>query len=266
MPPLTITTTGHATLTHPAELALLRLTIKDTGAKPANAISNVQAAAGKVRAILDTYSQNPAPPPPTTPSSKLKFFTERHSKTHSQDQTHEDEDQGLNKGAITTYSTSDITTTITWKHESSSRMSKLHAAYLYISVEFVEFKALAAVAREISGLEFVTVKEVEWKLTEETKGTLASEGRVKAARDAIGRAKDYGSVLGEEKNVEAVEVVEKKNTGSGKDGAGAGGDGGGFRVVDMYRDRDQSGSDFGVSFQPPDIEFRVEITVRFVAE
>jgi uncharacterized protein YggE len=229
MAPLKITTTGHATKTHAAERALLRLCVKDTGLKPANVASNVQNATAKLQNILSTLSPKSA----TGAASSILKWT---------------------MGTPMSYTY--------MRTESLSKASRYHAVSTTCEIEFVEFKALASLAPQLSSLDFVQLLGVEWSLTEATKENVSREARTLACRDALTRAQDYARGFGKEGgSVEAVEVLE--GSGSAKSGED------GFRVLDVYNDGRPSYSssgDLGLSLQPVDIEFRVGLTVKFVVE
>ncbi|KAL2861833.1 hypothetical protein BJX68DRAFT_223366 [Aspergillus pseudodeflectus] len=231
MAPLKITTTGHATKTHPAERALLRLAIKDTGPKPATVASNVQNATAKLQNILSTLTPKSA----TSCATPVLKWT---------------------MGTPTSYTY--------MRSESLSKASRYHAVSTTLEIEFVEFKALASLAAQLSGLDFVHLVGVEWSLTDATKEVVSREARTLACRDALTRAQDYAREFGKENgSVEAVEVFESSGSGSAKDG------GDGFRVMDVCnegRHSYSSSGDLGLSLQPVDIEFRVDLTVKFVAE
>jgi uncharacterized protein YggE len=230
MAPLKITTTGHATKTHFAERALLRLAVKDTGLKPANVASNVQNATAKLQNILSTLTLKSAAGGPSNPILKWSM------------------------GTPTTYTY--------MRTESLSKASRYHAVSTTFEIEFVEYKALATLAAQLSSIDFVQLLGVEWRLTEETKEVISREARALACWDALTRAQDYARGFGKEGgSVEAVEVLEGgESAKSGEDG---------FRVLDVYNDGRPSYSssgDLGLSLQPVDIEFRVDLTVKFVVE
>ncbi|KAL3450276.1 hypothetical protein BJX65DRAFT_270505 [Aspergillus insuetus] len=229
MAPLKITTSGHATKTHAAERVLLRLAVKDTGLKPANVASNVQNATAKLQSILSTLTPKSA----TSSATPILKWT---------------------MGTPISYTY--------MRTESLSKASRYHAISTAVEIEFVEFKALASLATQLSSIDFVQLLRVEWTLTEETKEVVSREARALACRDALTRARDYARGFGKDNGgVEAVEVLE------GGGGARSGEDG--FRVLDVYNDGRPSYSssgDLGLALQPVDIEFRVDLTVEFVAE
>ncbi|KAL3490619.1 hypothetical protein BJX62DRAFT_206768 [Aspergillus germanicus] len=227
MAPLKITTTGHATKTHPAERAILRLAVKDTGLKPATVASNVQNATVKLQNILSTL----------TPKSAAA-------------------------GAVLKWTMGTPISYTYMRTESLSKASRYHAVSTAVEIEFVEFKALASLATQLSSIDFVQLLGVEWSLTEDTKEAVSREARALACWDALARAQDYARGFGKEGGaVEAVEVLEGgESAKSGEDG---------FRVLDVYNDGRPSYSssgDLGLSLQPVDIEFRVGLTVKFVVE
>ncbi|KAJ0421542.1 hypothetical protein BJY00DRAFT_281895, partial [Aspergillus carlsbadensis] len=236
MPPLKITTTGHATQTHPAERAHLRLCIKDTGPKPATVSSNVQTATAKLQGVLSSL----------TPKSGASAAT-----------------------PIVKWTMAAPVSYTYMRTESLSKASRYHAVSTRVEVEFGDFKALAVLAAQLSGIDFVTLLGVQWSLTEGTKEVVSREARALACRDAMTRARDYARGFGKDcASVEAVEVFE--GSGSGSDGANVKDGGDGFSVVDVHQERGHSYSsssssrDLGLVLQPVDIEFRVGLTVKFV--
>ncbi|KAL2842196.1 hypothetical protein BJY01DRAFT_216931 [Aspergillus pseudoustus] len=233
MAPLTIKTTGHARATRVPERAHLRLTVKDSGPKPATVASNVQSTTARVHSILSSLT---ATKQSTDQSSPALNYT---------------------VGPVTSYSF--------WRTESMSKASKQHATSVVFDVEFADFTALGAVAAQLSAVEFVHPLGIEWRLTDATKEVVASGARAEACAEALKKARDYTRGLGREDGAGRIEAVDVLECGSG---SGSGGNGG-FKVLDVLMDRGQrysSSGDLGWSFQPAEIEFRVDLDVKFVVE
>ncbi|KAL2814251.1 hypothetical protein BJX63DRAFT_392558 [Aspergillus granulosus] len=241
MAPLTIKTTGHAKQTRYPERAVLRLIVKDTGPKPAAVSSNVQTTTARIQNILNGLATAPTPKSPSgEPTAPILKWS---------------------MGPTTTYTFPRSDGSL-----SKSSTSKHIATSVLFEAEFASFKALGSAATELSSIDFVYPLGIEWRLTDATKEAVAAETRAAACRDAVKKAQDYARGVGKEERckVEAVEVLE---AGAGNVKEGNGDDG--FRVLDALMERGHrlSGSgDPGWSFQPAEIEFRVDFTAKFVVE
>jgi uncharacterized protein len=108
-------------------------------------------------------------------------------------------------------------------------------------------------------MKHVNISSIEWRLTDATKASLASQSRQDAVRNAVVKARDYAAVLGRERP-EAVEVTD----GSGGFGgyapahmrmAGHGGE----------RMRGQQQGEV-LDFEPESVQLNSTVTVKFVAD
>ncbi|KAL3466078.1 hypothetical protein BJX64DRAFT_285010 [Aspergillus heterothallicus] len=263
MSPLSIKTTGHARQTRTPERALLRFIVKDSGAKPATVATSVQATTARVQSIFSSLTS----PPRSQAPSKSSTLSGTSPASGDNNNNNNDND---NPGPILRYTMGPPTSYTFARTESMSKMSKHVATSVAFAVEFADFEALGAVAAQLSSVDYVYPLGVEWMLTEATKEVFAEETRAAACADALRRARSYARGFGRgeagtSSRVEAVEVVEV----GGGPGSKEGGDLGGFRVLDVL-DRGHRSSfgsgDVGWSFQPAEIEFRVELSVKFVVE
>jgi hypothetical protein len=114
-------------------------------------------------------------------------------------------------------------------------------------------------ATTLSTMPLISIDQVEWRLTEATKASLAGESRRGAVKDAIVKAGDYAAVLGRGKP-EAVEVLDGNSNSGGstavfRSRVAAHGDGLG---------RGQQGIEI-LSFDPESVRLSTTVTVKFLA-
>ena len=106
----------------------------------------------------------------------------------------------------------------------------------------------------------VSISKVEWRLTDATKASLASESRREAVKDAVIKAGDYAAVLGRGKP-EAVEVSD----GDGNFSSYAQG----FHSrVAVHRGEYGRGQQEGeiLDLEPESVQLNTTVTVKFLAE
>jgi uncharacterized protein YggE len=123
-----------------------------------------------------------------------------------------------------------------------------------------DFERLGSLATTLSTMPLVSISQVEWRLTDATKASLASESRREAIKDAVVKARDYAAVLGRGKP-EAVEISD----GSGSFGSY----GQGFRSRVAVQ-----GSGYGraqqegeiLDFEPESVQLNTTVTVKFLAD
>ncbi|KAL3460918.1 hypothetical protein BJX64DRAFT_174208 [Aspergillus heterothallicus] len=242
MPPFTIKTTGQATLARPAERAILRITIHDSGPDAAAVSSAVVACSTKIKALLA----------PLSPQNKLG--------------------EALPSAAVTHWSIGGLATYSSVVHErqrtraekiDAGRVTRMHYASVEVEAKFRDFGVLAGVAGEVCGMALVSVEGVQWRLTERTKRELARKVRGLAGRDAQERAEDYAEAFGV-RRVSVVEVVEEGGNWAGGGGVGVYSS---RRAVQGRRaSRGEGEGDEGLSFTPEEVEVQAEVTVKFVTE
>jgi uncharacterized protein YggE len=111
-------------------------------------------------------------------------------------------------------------------------------------------------ATTLSTMPLISIDQVEWRLTEATKASLAGESRRGAVKDAIVKAGDYAAVLGRGKP-EAVEVLDGNSNSGGSTAV--------FRSrVAVHGGRGQQGIEI-LSFDPESVRLSTTVTVKFLA-
>ncbi|KAL4779904.1 hypothetical protein BJX76DRAFT_339472 [Aspergillus varians] len=230
MPSISITTTGHGTLTRPAERAILRITVQDVGTDNATVASNVISQTAQVKALLEPHSIKPQSGEPA-PFAAITHWS---------------------MGALNSYSYPRY-------NQNGQLMTKQYTASTSFEAKFSEFQILASVAQELAAMDSVNLDGITWRLTDVTRAALAREVRGMAGRDALARAKDYARAFGKER-VDVVEVLEdtKGSSASVYRGHAA-------RSLTKGR-QDPAEGDPGLSFQPEEVEFGAKVTAKFVTE
>ncbi|KAL2816000.1 hypothetical protein BDW59DRAFT_153513 [Aspergillus cavernicola] len=223
MPPIDITTTGSATIARPAERAILTITIKDNGPDATTVTNNVVTRTNQIKQILEP----------------LNAKTESGSLAPHAAITH------FSMGSLSkfTYNTYNNNSEITGKEQHVS---------ITFEVKFQDFNVLSSVATELSGMQFVEIRGIDWKLTDATRDSLQTQVREMAGKDAFSRALDYARTFGK-RAIDAVEISE--------------GEGGhpGFGVQRRFMMARQSSEEPPqLEFQPEDVEMRAQVTVKFI--
>jgi uncharacterized protein YggE len=115
-------------------------------------------------------------------------------------------------------------------------------------------------ATTLSAMPLVSINQVEWRLTDATKASLASESRCEAVKDAIAKARDYAAVLGRGKP-EAVEVSD----GNGNFGGYTYGFRSRVAAHGAGQGHGQQGGEI-MDFAPESVQLNTTVTVKFLAE
>ena len=109
----------------------------------------------------------------------------------------------------------------------------------------------------------VTIRNIQWRLTEETKASLGSQSRKDAVTDAVMKARDYAAVLGRGKP-EAFEVADGAGPHTttyqpmGQQQAGVGLHGGAHFALQQQGQM--------LDFQPESLQLVSSVTVKFLAD
>jgi uncharacterized protein YggE len=107
-------------------------------------------------------------------------------------------------------------------------------------------------------MQHVSISSIEWRLTDATRSSLASQSRREAVKDAVVKAKDYAAVLVRGKP-EAVEVMD----GSGHfDGYVPGQ----MRMAAHGGAFAQQRQGEVLDFEPESIQLNSTVTVKFIAD
>jgi len=137
------------------------------------------------------------------------------------------------------------------------KLDRVFFARTSFEIKVRDFERLGSLATTLSTMPFVSISQVEWRLTDATKASLASESRREAVKDAVVKARDYAAVLGRGEP-EAVDV---------SDGSGSYGQGVRSRVAvhGGGNGRGQQASEV-LDFEPESVQLNTRVTVKFLAD
>lgn len=92
------------------------------------------------------------------------------------------------------------------RDQEGKKLPREFTATTTFSVRFCDFDELGSFSSMLSTKENVSVQQILWELTDDTKASLGTESRVAAIKDATSQAKDYAEALSRGK-VTATEVI-----------------------------------------------------------
>ncbi|KAG9828391.1 hypothetical protein KCU78_g12707, partial [Aureobasidium melanogenum] len=236
--PILISVTGIAIIPKKAERAILDVEICSTGFSRAFVSEEVQLSCQRLEDLLRrTSAQQEDIPSTATGSPIVAHWSMTSIKTTSHLPT--DERGAVLKNAQRIYSTS-----------------------VNFDIRLREFSKLGTFASQVSKLPYTWIHNVRWALTSTTRQAYESRLRTMAAKDALGRAKDYAKALG----LTAVWPVEVKEAQLGDHDADAV-----MNVqekaMDMRRqvvDSDPAFAD--LFFEPEEVTMSTRVDCRFEAE
>ncbi|PGH08736.1 hypothetical protein AJ79_05927 [Helicocarpus griseus UAMH5409] len=175
---LTISVVGHSAINREPERAILKVSVSQTANDQTSASRDVVQTAKAIQDMLATLT-------PKEPSGEATA-----------------------DAPVTHWSMSSMSTSSRHDRENNERTFVARTSF---SVKFRDFNKLSAVASELSVMPNVSVSSVEWKLTDATVASLATESRTSAVHDALAKAQDYAKAFGYEK----VEPREVSDSGYG---------------------------------------------------
>jgi uncharacterized protein YggE len=140
------------------------------------------------------------------------------------------------------------------------KLDRLFFARTSFEIKVRDFERLGSLATTLSTMPLVSISQVEWRLTDATKASLASESRREAVKDAVVKARDYAAVLGRG-TPEAVEVSD----GSGTFGSYGQGVRSRVAVHGGGNGRGQQASET-LDFEPESVQLNTTVTVKFLAD
>lgn len=143
------------------------------------------------------------------------------------------------------------------KHDSRRQKSRQYNAHVSLEIKFADFAILGGVCTDLAKMEFVSVRNIDWRLTDKTKASLVGMSRKIAVEDAVSKAKDFASAVGKA-TVTAVNI----NTDSNGYGRSAGM----FGATRTYAAAEAAEGDDALDFEPEDVEMSCSIMVKFEAE
>jgi uncharacterized protein len=144
--------------------------------------------------------------------------------------------------------------------DNGRKLDRLFFARTSFEIKVRDFERLGSLATTLSTMPLVSIRHVEWRLTDATKASLASESRREAVRDAVVKARDYAAVLGRGQP-EAVEVSD----GSGTFGSYGQGIRTHLAGHSSGNGRGQQADEILV-FEPESVQLNTTVTVKFLAD
>jgi uncharacterized protein YggE len=149
--------------------------------------------------------------------------------------------------------------------KASSTYHIKYAASIDLHVDFADFNILNTFVPQFTAMEMVSIRRVDWHLTETTLEELKGTARKRAAQNALQRARDYAEVfagLGAEDAVGRVRAKEIKEEG---------------KYEERTRTRVHVGKKMGggmkfiqknveLTYEPRDVVVNVDVEGKFVVE
>lgn len=238
MPPLIINVDGTSTISRRAERAVVFIQVSSSGPDQQQVASEVTTVAITLQAKLRQLSKNEVPPGSTAADSTTAI-------THWSMNT-------LSTGSYLIYHDGDRR-----RHDSERQKSRQYNAHVSFEVKFADFTTLGSVCTDLAKMQFVSVRNIDWRLTDKTKASLIGMSRKLAVEDAVSKAKDFASAVGKA-TVAAVEI----NTDSNGYGRSAGM----FGATRAYAPADAVEGEDALNFEPEDVDLSCSVQVKFEAE
>ena len=73
---------------------------------------------------------------------------------------------------------------------------RTYTTHTSFEAKFADFARLGAVATQMSALPCVSISHIDWRLTDVTRASFATQSRRKAVLDAVEQAKDFAAAVG----------------------------------------------------------------------
>jgi hypothetical protein len=257
MPPVTITAQGTSTIFRQAERAVVTVHVSSEGTSQEKVSEEVTLTANELRSMLKGLS------PKTENGMSLPLVNPRD--TSREISLRRDVGEAKPDAPVTYWKNSTLSTSSYQPtDDKGKKLDRLFFARTGFEIKVRDFERLGSLATTLSTMPLVSISQVEWRLTEATKASLASESRRGAVKDAVVKAGDYAAVLGRGKP-EAVEVSDgNSNFGSYAQGfhsrvaAHGGGHGRGHGHGQQWGEI--------LNFDPESVRLNTTVTVKFLAE
>ncbi|KAF2216018.1 hypothetical protein CERZMDRAFT_34928 [Cercospora zeae-maydis SCOH1-5] len=252
--------TGNAEIPHPAERALINVSVSSSGNKRAQVSEEVLTTARHIESLL-----RPLCPDDESPEAKAAAPLAHWSKTSLSSTSH-----------------------VPYNHKSPDKeLPRVYNASVNFDIRFRDFVALGSFGTKLSSLPHVEVQNINWILTDATLKSFKSQLRKEAAQDAIQKAKDYCDVLGctslrpvELQEGDARNVMSAGWGSTSSNGPGAVARGGGLfgsaaqpmAQMSMQRARragPQAGEEVqaeDLSFDAQEVKMAMDVTIKFHAD
>lgn len=181
--PFEMTVSGKAEIPHPAERALINVTVSSEGTNKPSVSDEVITTAKHIETLLRELS-----PANDSPEAKAAAPLAHWDKTSLS-------------------STSYVPTQYNSEKNIHESLPRRYRASVTFDIRFKEFKALGSFGTKISSMSHVEVGNIDWILTDITEKAYRSRLRREAAQDALEKVQDYCEVLGCQ-NIRATELQE----------------------------------------------------------
>lgn len=246
-----LTVQGKAEIPHPAERAVINLSVASSGTNKAAVSDEVITTAKHVESLLRELS-----PKDDTAEAKEIAALAHWSKTSLSSTSH-----------------------IPYDKDNNERPRRYNANITF-DIRFKDFKALGSFGTQVASLAHVEVQDIDWTLAPNTLKSFHSQLRKDAAKDAIDKARDYCEAFGC-KNLRPIELNEGTIYGSSRSGfrggrqfASAAQGAPGMRMARagtvLYASADVDGGTHvenqDLEFDPQEIKMGMDVTVKFHAD
>ena len=253
--PFHLIVTGKSEIPHPAERAIINVSVSSSGTNKASVSDEVITTAKHIETLL-----SPLSPQNESPEAKASAPLAHWSKTSLSSTSH-----------------------VPYNHKNPDiTLDRQYTASISFDIRFRDFKALGSFGTKLSSLSHVEVQNIDWRLTDATEKSFKAQLRKEAAKDAMQKARDYCEVLGCT-NVRPVELREgdarasmPSGPGGGLFGNSSGGPGAGLfaqqapqmqmaRMARRAPDGDDQKSE-DLAYDAQEVKMAMEITVKFQAD
>jgi uncharacterized protein len=253
MPPVTITAQGTSTIFRQAERAVVTVYVSSEGTSQEKVSKEVTLTANELRSMLKGLS------PKTENGMSFPLVNLRDSSRQISLQRDVGE---VTPDAPVTYWKNSTLSTSSYQptDDKGAKLDRQFIARTSFEIKVRDFERLGSLTTTLSTMPLVSIGQVEWRLTDATRASLASESRREAIKDAVIKARDYATILCRGKP-EAVEVSD----GNGNFGSY----GQGFRSrVAVHGGGHGNGQqeDEILDLEPESVQLDTTVTVKFLAE
>jgi uncharacterized protein YggE len=239
MSPLIINVSGTSTISRRAERAVVSIYVSSSGYDQQQVAAEVTATAKDLQSRLRPLSKDGAPPGSVKSGSEFPI-------THWSMNT-------LSTSSHMIYHDNHHA-----KQDAERKKSRQYNAHITFEVKFADFTLLGNICTQLANMQFVSIRTIEWRLTDKTTASLVGLSRKLAVDDAVSKARDFAAAVGKS-SVVPVEI----NTDSAGFGRPAGGLFGATRTYAMgtaVAEKDV------LNFEPEDVDMSCSIQVKFEAE
>jgi uncharacterized protein len=240
MPPLIINVSGTSTISRRAERAVVSIYVSSSGNNQEQVATEVTSVAKTLQTTLRELSEHESPP-----GSTEKDTATTAAITHWSMDT-------LSTSSYIIYHDNDRN-----KQDSEKNGTRQYNAHVSFEIKFADFTVLGNVCNDLAKMQFVSVRNIDWRLTDKTKASLVGMSRQLAVKDAVSKAKDFGCAVGRS-TVTAVEI--------NADSDGFGRSPNLFGATRAYAPGPEAAGDDSLNFEPEEVDMSCSIQVKFEAE